>query len=522
MARYPNIHKRVSILAHIRSHAAADQVGLSDGGETLPDEETVRATTLVPWAAGALDGVGTHHMSSGSDSAAAERLVAAVSAAIAKPDRRRLEALYVLVESARSLDVVDLLIETLRQRGTARDDVRDLGAWLASTSPDREPVKLGIALLGAVGLDERTLDIVRLLGRHEEFTLFAAVALRNGLTVAEPELFALAQHVCGWGRIQLVERLASTSDPTIKHWILREGFRNSVMYEYLAYIAATTGDLAGELAAAHPDHQLLTAAGEILTALFNGGPTQDIDDYTDGALATDRFTAHMLTHAETIDDALATWEIERFIGRDEDWSDRLTRGWTLPLRETLARRCHQILDAPKWATVVLSGLGSDEYSVVWRADRLAQRVGVDAYPAHRAKLDVNIVDSWAWQRALALSNTERSDELLALATDRLPLDAVGTGARDEMGFGPGYEAHMSVDAVLTHIQGRPGNAPQVVLAALRSPVTRNRNGAIRALANWPRGVWPEGSVTIVQEIAAQDPNEKTRQQAHTVLEGGVT
>lgn len=484
----------------------------------LPDEDKVRATTRIGWAAGALDGVGTHHMSPDGNAEAAEVVAAAITAAIATPDHERLVSLYALVEPIKALDVVDALLDTLRRQTVARDDVRDLGVWLATTAPDREPVKLGIALLGATGLDEQALDIVRLLGRHEEFTLFAAVALRNGLAIAEPELFALAQHVHGWGRIHLVERLADTADPMIKRWILREGFRNSVMYEYLAYTAATTGDLAGELAAVQPDRALLTAAGEILTALFNGGPTQDIDDYADGALATDRFTAHMLTLAESIDDALAIWEIERFVGRVVDWSDRIALGWTVELRGAVAARCAQILDAPRWSDVVLSGLASPQRAVAWSSDRLAHRVGVDAYPAHRSRLDVDIVDSWAWQRALELSNASRSDELLALASARLPLEDVRTGAADDIGLGPGYEAHMSVDAVLGHIQGRPGKAPEVVLAALRSPVVRNRNGALRALANWPRDAWPDGSIAHITEIAARDPNDKTREQAQALLE----
>ena len=57
--------------------------------------------------------------------------------------------------------------------------------------------------------------------------------------------------------------------------------------EYLAYIAATTGDLAGALAVSTPDSEVLTAAGQILAALFAGGPAKDIDEYLDGAIATE-------------------------------------------------------------------------------------------------------------------------------------------------------------------------------------------------------------------------------------------
>ena len=130
----------------------------------------------------------------------------------------------------------------------------------------------------------------------------------------------------------------------------------------------------------------LTAAGEILTALYNGGPTSDIDDYADGALATDRFIAHMSSHAETVDDALATWKVERFVTASGEWAERSKRGWTDELRRTVAARCRDILAAPKWVAAVRSDLAAQDRQIVWRADRLASRVGVDAYPAHRARV----------------------------------------------------------------------------------------------------------------------------------------
>jgi hypothetical protein len=67
-----------------------------------------------------------------------------------------------------------------------------------------------------------------------------------------------------------VERLRETTDPDIRSWILREGYRNSIMHEYLAYIAATTGGLLEALRAETVDRRLLTAAGQILQALDRG------------------------------------------------------------------------------------------------------------------------------------------------------------------------------------------------------------------------------------------------------------
>jgi hypothetical protein len=54
--------QRPSIYDHIRSHVPADGPGLTEGGETLPDEERVNAGSKIRWAAGAMDGVLSHHM----------------------------------------------------------------------------------------------------------------------------------------------------------------------------------------------------------------------------------------------------------------------------------------------------------------------------------------------------------------------------------------------------------------------------------------------------------------------------
>ncbi len=94
-------------------------------------------------------------------------------------------------------------------------------------------------------------------------------------------------------------------ESAIREWILLDGYRNTVMVEYLAHIAATTGDPAGRLAAPDPAPALLSAAGEIIVAHLNGGPASDITDYEDGALAVDRYTHHLETQADNLADAVA-------------------------------------------------------------------------------------------------------------------------------------------------------------------------------------------------------------------------
>ena len=53
--------QRPSILEFVSSHIVNDKPGLTEDGYTLPDEEHVGKDSKVRWAAGAMDGVLTHH-----------------------------------------------------------------------------------------------------------------------------------------------------------------------------------------------------------------------------------------------------------------------------------------------------------------------------------------------------------------------------------------------------------------------------------------------------------------------------
>src|SRR5207237_8938078 len=113
------------------------------------------------------------------------------------------------------------------------DRLYELARSFVTEAPDREPVKFGIALLGLFR-QPADQELFHTLGRHDEFTLFCAVALANASEDHDETLWKLARIGTGWARVHAVERLAQTENPAIKDWLLREGFRNSIMYEYLA------------------------------------------------------------------------------------------------------------------------------------------------------------------------------------------------------------------------------------------------------------------------------------------------
>lgn len=243
-SEFPVLHDRPSIHKFIRSRLGTDGA-LEDPLCTLPDEAP-REPSKIAWIAGAFDGVAGHHAGERAEMWIGHNNFAeAIAAAAAAPERPQLEALYTLATSDDVLSFIDPAIKALFELRPLKADVARIGTWLATCSPDRAPVKVGIAIVGIVGASDPSL--LHELGAHEEFTLFSVVAFCNSGRNPEPDLFAMAKRVKGWGRIHCVERLRDTTDPEIARWILLEGFRNRIMYEYLAYIAATTGDMLGAL-----------------------------------------------------------------------------------------------------------------------------------------------------------------------------------------------------------------------------------------------------------------------------------
>src|SRR4051812_29052383 len=74
-----------SILEFVRSHVAEGKPGLSGDGYTLPDEDRINQGSKRRWAAGAWDGVATHHMGAGQNEEAVRKSVDLVLAYARQP-----------------------------------------------------------------------------------------------------------------------------------------------------------------------------------------------------------------------------------------------------------------------------------------------------------------------------------------------------------------------------------------------------------------------------------------------------
>ncbi len=504
-----------SIYAHIKAHIAPDQKNLTDGGETLPDE---RDDGKIRWVAGGLDGASGHHCSVVDEPSRAKMIHRALSVVVADASAVKLEKLYGLVLQATTLNYIDALLQQLvEKQDIDADRLEELMLWLAKGATDREVVKFAIAVLSVLSASDNSA-LLLILGRHEELTLYAAMALSNSdAENAEQNLFTLAKQVDGWGRIQIVERLAKTRDPDIKAWLLREGYKNQVLYEYLAYTCACAGDLRAALNEDEVDDELLAGAGDIIEALISGGPAEDMSDYPHGAAVVDRYLQHLDSSAKDLKQLIVVDRILKYVDEHADWKQREVMGWTEALRKKLRMKSIAIKSQPHWKESVDAALASQERMEFHIADQAARVLGIDTWDKHFERLESGSGDGW--YNVMQTAVPSRIERVVALAQKQLGLDEIASGPAEELGLGLEWADHNNLGFVLQDLNRFPTMGWPVIRAGIRSPVIRNRHMALRALSAWGHDRWPEEARALLQQTLDDDPNDNVRNSIETLLSG---
>ncbi|QDV19677.1 hypothetical protein Pan153_43430 [Gimesia panareensis] len=508
---------RPSIYDHLCLHIVSEQPGLVEAGYELPDEERVNEDLELRWAAGALDGVMTHHSGGSNEEERVEKTVSLLLTCCDEPTAFNKYRLYQHIVEEHIVALIDAVIARLLNEPQLKHErLYELAYSFATESPDRETVKFGIAILGLYQVEENT-ELFLILGRHDEFTLFCAVALSNVADDGEQALWELAQHVFGWGRIHTVERLANTENGEIKDWLLREGFRNAVLDEYLAYVCATTGGLLEALRDPLVDRDLLTAAGELIEALINGGPAEDMDDYEEGATVVELYLQQLAESAESLADFLHTRAIQLYLSnQDVDWDSRVERGWTSECRQELQAVCHRILEQPEWPERVRQGLESADESLFFQANQAARVLKIPTWDHHWKRLQQSPHDASRWFHLLLVCEEPQLPQVLEFAEQQLDLAQIASGPGDALGVGKEYQQHGCLDYILQELRRFPGQGAALIEAGLRSPVVRNRNMAVAALATWGEAA---RHFEPLKQAVGLEPNESLQQNMEKLLDG---
>lgn len=277
--------------------------------ETQPIECKIIPGTELHWAPGAADGAYFLHFKQEDDEARAAEAFALFDKCIRNPSVLTIKSFYnyffentfVYFEYPfRHLLAEEQPDLTAKQEIEYIEKAVMLGQWLIKNSPDIEQVKVGIGLLCVFqARSQESIELIKVIARHDEFTFFAINTLNSfahnqGTIDYTKELLELVYVVEGWGRIFIIfELLKLPLKPDIKQWLLREGYKNSINYQYTAYAVAVAGDLLEELKVAQVDEKLLDGAAAILSALCESGPMQSLQQLPNGAAIAELFLQHM-------------------------------------------------------------------------------------------------------------------------------------------------------------------------------------------------------------------------------------
>ena len=514
---------RPSIYQFILDNKDAD--GRIDSYLELPDEALIRGDNKYGFAPGALDGMFLHmdelelcgNCDAEDTPAEAEKtelhdqkIFSALQNLIAEPTDASAALLYSLLLQQHALAYITPLIGTIEKSPDLPSErIVEAGHWLATSAADREAVKAGMAFL-SICRSSAYRQLFLTLGLHEEFTMYAAASLRY--SEAEPDRFIqeLAESVWGWGRVSLVEQLASTNDPDIKRWMLIKGFHNSVECHEVVLICAQVGDLYTALLDPNPDDEVLESAGEILhTLMYSHGRQLLITKFANAAETTLLYLRHLQTHEMSIEAFFNVKLIRLFLRRDRDaivssdpeWSDRKDEMLTL---------IDAIFARPEWKDRVRERLASDDNWEFGRAVKMAAAIGLDIWETCFTRLQQN--GDWSY---ITLSlNEERLGRLLAYAEGLFPIDQFPSGQKEV-----DDKVRSTIFCLHQTLWRYPGKGCAFILAGLRSPSDLNRTDAAYVLAIWPHYAWSEEMEAALRSAIAREEDPEVKELMQKTLSG---
>lgn len=324
---------RMSIYRHIKNNLNKYEKLTSDGHK-LPDSDFFDDNTDNTHLFDNLDKILNNSVSNKENDIKLAQYIKKISLYPKLEDK--IEFYKIAMKPNTSYIIENVCREIKRLNIKANDNLYEWIEFLIFESPDREIVKLGIALIGTFNLHSFKGDL-KILATHDEFSLLVFESLSRMSSYSESDLFELAKKVDGWGRIQLVERLSKTNNQAIKHWILTQGYKNSIMYDYLAYTAADSGDLKYALSKDIVDKDILFAARDIIESLILETNLVGISIYPYAAETIELFIEHTLGDYDFHGHCVYKYIYEYVTDENKAWDYYKDNGWTNEKRTKIAK-----------------------------------------------------------------------------------------------------------------------------------------------------------------------------------------
>ena len=497
-----------------------DKGKLNDEANDLPDEKTKDENEII-WAPGLLDSM-FGAQDSNESKLKVEELVKLLKRISEYGDRRNEARFYQLITETDSIIGIidDFLEKAINLSLPINPYLLEFSKDMAFKTNHRNSVKVGVALIG-ICKGKSVLNEIKNIGLHDEFTLFSIVAISNISDNVVNDFWEIAKKVDGWGKIHTVERLTKMELPnTIKNWLIIDGYKNSIMYEYLAYCCALKGDLHDVIRQETIDSSIFKASAEIITALIAGGPAEDISHYQFASVLVENFIRHAKIQTNDISHFIVLNQIKDFlIELQLDTTEQSKNGWTQDIISNCLIDIVEVLNTRNWSELTFMALSSSDNVVYWDGKQAAKILHIDIWEIVWQKLKNKPDESSLWYDVVNEVKPENVDDVIQFAIKVIPLKELATGPRDSLGWGTEFVKYQCLDYVITFLENYPAKGEPILLTALDSPVTRNRNMAIKVLHKWGRASWSESISHKLEQLSKIEPNSSTKENVLRVMNG---
>jgi hypothetical protein len=420
-----------SIFEHIDAHVRPDVPGLGEGGADLPDEEESRSELrFAPGAAERIFGAG---VASDDDLEAVERIYAALTALARKSsqaNRRRLRELF-------REGNVRARIDPLRDRLSAESPPNAVELYpelreLFLRSGYRDEVKYAMALMSGFGRPEDA-DLFRIVGRHGEFTVYAAVALATVTGDPLGEWLGLLPHVTGWGRTELAELiLREPRSEDVRAQLVRGGLG------YGNALGLARGCRLDQLLGrADVDAALRDGAREIVDSLVWDRDSPDaLTDYEDAGPAVENLLVRLGEHPRGLSELITAFELQRVLTRDPEPEGLAACGFDDARRERVVALCEAVIAGEDWRERVTAALQGDDDHERLVAMEVAKRLDLNLHDYLLARLREDPGDPQLWARFVEGADDARIREAVELALELWDLGDIARGPALDLFGGP--------------------------------------------------------------------------------------
>lgn len=491
---------------------------LKDTAQDLPDE--IKDEEKMRWAPGLKDTMGGVEDSPDSKNRINE-LTKHLKKIAKEGNEASKQEFYRLIENENVVGIIDEFLQTIINNPLSVEPfLFSFAKDLTTKTSKRNAVKIGIAILGLCQ-NKSVLEELKILGLHDEFTVYSVIAIMNLSENPASDLWELAKKVDGWGKIQLINRLITNElNQQIKDWLILDGYKNCIMYEYLAFTCAVNGQLHEKLESKQINKQLFKASADIISALIAGGPAEDITAYVYASSVVENFIRHAKQHTSDISDFVTLNRIKDFLSELQNKTEEQKQnGWTLNIISNCILEIVEILDSHDWTVKTYEGLKSKDNVTYWNAKQTAIKLGIDLWETIWIKLQENPLDYSSWYDVTQYGKSEHVESIINFALENLPLDEMAIGAKDSLGLGSNYSKFMCLDTIITYLEDYPRKGEKIIFTGLKSPVTRNRNMAIKVLDKWGRVNWSAEIEKGIQHLKENEPNKDTKENIERLLNG---